>query len=241
MTGFDHRRRLGIRILVALWVLVVVATIGALPAWGHVTVHPSSLPAGSSDVEITFRVPNERSNANTVMLQVYFPTNLPLLTVDVLPVPGWKSTVQTQNLSKPVQTDDGLVSQVVSEVTWTATAGGISQGQYEDFPIAAGAMPSQSGPLVFKALQTYSSGETVRWIEVPIAGQPQPDTPAPILTLTPPIGGTTQAARSAAGAPAPSATSTAVTVLAIVALVLGVTNSAVVLWLLLGRRRKLEE
>ncbi|HUI02462.1 MAG TPA: YcnI family protein [Acidimicrobiales bacterium] len=153
-------------------------------AWAHVTVHPATLPSGSSDVELTFRCPNERDDANTVMLQVFFPTNLPLLTVDVLPVPGWTSTVQTQTLPKPIDTDDGPVSQIVSEVTWKATAGGIAQGQYEDFDVAVGAVPDKAAQLVFKALQTYSSGEIVRWIEVPEAGQPEPDTPAPIVTLT---------------------------------------------------------
>lgn len=47
---------------------------------------------GSSDIELTFRVPNERDDANTVELQVYLPANLPLLTVDVLPVPGCMAT-----------------------------------------------------------------------------------------------------------------------------------------------------
>ena len=144
------------------------------------------MPAGSKDVELTFRVPNERENADTVMVQVFFPTNLPLLTVDVLPVPGWSATVHTKTLATPVKTDDGLVSQIVTDVAWRSTGGGIAPGQYEDFSVAAGSVPDKPGQLVFKALQTYSSGEIVRWIEVPVAGQPEPDTPAPVITLTPP-------------------------------------------------------
>ena len=143
------------------------------------------MPAGSKDVELTFRVPNERENADTVMVQVFLPTNLPLLTVDVLPLPGWSATVHIQTLATPVKTDDGLVSQIVSDVTWKSTSGGIAPGQYEDFSVAAGSVPDKPAQLVFKALQTYSSGEIVRWIEVPMAGQPEPDTPAPVVTLTP--------------------------------------------------------
>ena len=124
----------------------------ATPAWAHITVHPSTLPAGSSDIELTFRVPNERDNANTVKAQVFFPTNLPLLTVDVLPIPGWSSVVHTQSLAKPVQTDDGPVSQIVTDVTWTATGAGIAPGQYEDFEVAAGSVPNKPAQLVFKAL-----------------------------------------------------------------------------------------
>jgi len=167
-----------------------IAAVGALavavsPAAAHVTVHPASVPAGAQDVELTFRVPNERDDADTVELQVFFPANLPLLTVDVAPVPGWSATVHGRQLATPVQTDDGEVDQVVSDVTWRATAGGIAPGQYVDFPVAAGSVPDQPGSLVFKALQTYSSGEIVRWIEVPVAGQPEPDNPAPVLTLSP--------------------------------------------------------
>jgi uncharacterized protein YcnI len=172
--------RLGLA-LVAAGVTVLSA---AAPSGAHVTVHPSTLPAGSSDVELTFRVPNERDDAKTVSLQVFFPTDFPLLTVDVLPVPGWTAHVDTENSAKPAHTDDGPVTQVVRDVTWTATSGGIGAGQYEDFPIAAASVPDHPGQLVFKALQTYSSGDLVRWVEVPTAQVPQPDTPAPTLTLT---------------------------------------------------------
>jgi uncharacterized protein YcnI len=221
-----------IRFLGALVPLSVALLLVATPAWAHVTVHPSSLVAGSSDVEMTFRVPNERDNANTVMLQVFFLSNLPLLAVDVLPVQGWSANVETQNLAKPVQTDDGPVSQVVSEVTWKSTGGGISQGQYEDFPISAGALPNAAGPLVFKALQTYSSGEVVRWIEVPVAGQPQPDNPAPILTLTP---GTTTA--SSKTGPTTTGSSTTTEVIAIVALIIALADTAGLGWVLFGKPR----
>lgn len=179
--------------------VLVVTLLLAPPAWAHVTVHPGTLAAGTGDIELTFRVPNERDDANTVKLQVFFPTNLPLLTVDVLPVPGWTAKVDTRTLSQPVQSGDGPVDQVVTDITWAATAGGIAPGQYEDFPISAGQAPSQSGEVIFKALQTYSSGEIVRWIQVASPQDPNPDSPAPVLTLT---GGSPTA-------PVPSATTSA--------------------------------
>ena len=80
---------------------------------------------------------------------------------------------------------DGLVSQVVSEVDWTAVrGGGIAPGHYEDFDVLVGAMPTTPGQVVLKALQTYSNGQIVRWIQLAVPGEPAPDTPAPILTLT---------------------------------------------------------
>jgi uncharacterized protein YcnI len=214
---------------------VVAAAAGVLmlatPAWAHVTVHPATIPAGASDIELTFRVPNERDDASTVRLQVFLPSNLPLLTVDVLPISGWTASVDTRTLRNPVQTDDGPVDQVVSDITWTATAGGIAPGQYQDFDVAVGQAPDRTGNVVFKALQTYSSGETVRWIQVADAQDPNPDTPAPVLMLTSPRSTTTATA-------ATSSSSSTTEDLAIAALALaGIAVIGVAILLLRGGRR----
>ncbi len=213
-------------------ILLLVCSTEA-PAGAHVTVHPSKLPAGTADIELTFRVPNERDNASTVALQVFFPTKLPLLSVEVLPIPGWTSQVDNTRLKAPVQTDDGPVSEVVSDARWTATAGGISPGQYEDFSVSAGTAPTGAGQLVFKSVQTYSSGEIVRWIEVPSPQDPSPDSPAPVLTLTPARGEATSSGAASSGS------STIADALSIAALVLSACAvSGVVLVLGTARRRK---
>jgi len=196
------------------------------PAAAHVTVHPASVPAGAQDAEITFRVPNERDDANTVRLQVFFPTSPPFLTVDVLPVPGWTATVHVVNLPRPIPSDDGPVTQVVSDITWMATAGGITRGQYEDFAVSVGSLPSRPGAVDFKALQTYSSGEVVRWIEVPTPQVPEPDTPAPVLTLTGPS--PRAPAGAAAGGGSGSGSSDALALSALVLSVLALAGAGVV-------------
>jgi uncharacterized protein YcnI len=218
--------------------LVLIILGIASPAWAHVTVHPATMPAGSKDVELTFRVPNERQNADTVMVQVFFPTNLPLLTVDVLPIPGWSASVHTQTLAIPVKTDDGLVSQIVTDVAWRSTSGGIAPGQYEDFSVAAGSVPDKPVQLVFKALQTYSSGEIVRWIEVPVAGQPEPDFPAPVMTLTPPAASTSSTRNAVSRISSDATGSGATEDLAICALVLSGLSIAAVTWLMVRMRRR---
>ncbi len=207
---------------------VLVAVLAtATPASAHVTVHPATVTAGSIDVELTFRVPNERDDANTVGVQVFFPTDLPLLTVDVQPVPGWTSKVDTKTLDKPVQTDDGPVSEVVSDVIWTATSGGIAKGQYQDFPVAAGQAPTATGDLVFKSLQSYSNGDVVRWIQVATTQNPSPDAPAPVVTVTAPTAATS-----------PSSTSNTTEGLATAALVVALIGLlGVVLLFVQGRRR----
>jgi len=205
---------------------LVLSLVFATPSWAHVTVHPDTMPAGSGDIELTFRVPNERDNANTIELQVFFPTNLPLLTVNVLPVSGWTARVDTKTLSNPIQSGDGPVNQVVTDITWTATAGGIAPGQYEDFAVSAGQAPSQTGDIVFKSLQTYSSGEVVRWIQVASSQNPNPDTPAPVLTLTNPT-------PTAAAATTTSSSSSSTDGLAIAALAIAVIGLLGVLWLVI--------
>jgi len=85
-------------------------------------------------------------------------------------------------------------------VTWTG--GKILPGQYQDFSVAADPLPAGVSQLAFKAIQTYSNGDVVRWIDLPQPGQPAPEHPAPILTLTPAgTTGSTASTGSAAGDP----------------------------------------
>jgi uncharacterized protein YcnI len=165
----------------ALAVALLVA--GALPAGAHVSVLPTSAPKGSSQI-LSFSVPNEEQNANTVELEVQLPAKNPIPSVSVKPMPGWSIDVQKTTLPKPVKTDDGEVTQAVSTITWTATAGGLTPGQFDLFTISAGPLPTNTSKLTFKAIQTYSNGDVVSWIQESVKGAPEPDHPAPTLTLT---------------------------------------------------------
>jgi uncharacterized protein YcnI len=171
-------------------------------AFAHVTITPGSAPQGST-AELTFRVPNEESAAATVELQVQVPTDHPIAQFLVKPVPGWTATVQTVTLPKPIVTDDGSFTTAVSEVTWTG--GKIAPGQFQDFSVSADPLPSGVSQLVFKAVQTYSNGDVVRWIDLPQAGQPEPEHPAPVLTLTPAGAGADAAGAQPASSAAPAA------------------------------------
>ncbi|HEY2550674.1 MAG TPA: YcnI family protein [Streptosporangiaceae bacterium] len=191
MSQFRTLRRAGV---------VVAATAAALlllggSALAHITVTPASVPAGSTDV-LTFHVPNEESHADTVKVDVQIPTDHPIAQLLVQPVPGWTATVRTVTLAKPIVTDDGSFSQAVSEVTWSG--GRILPGQFQSFTLSADPMPSGESQVPFKAIQTYSNGDVVRWIDLQQPGQPEPAHPAPVVRLT-----TTTAPASAAGPSAP--------------------------------------
>ena len=169
-------------------VVAVLGVVGAAPAGAHVTVRPSTARQGGFEV-LSFSVPNESDSANTIKLEVDLPTKTPIASVSVQPMPGWTISVEKSKLAKPVKTDDGEVTEAVSTITWIATDGGLTPGQFDLFTISAGPLPTNTKKLVFKALQTYSDGEVVRWIQATVKGTPEPEFPAPTLTLTKSTGG----------------------------------------------------
>jgi uncharacterized protein YcnI len=200
------------RLIVAPFVAAAALVVFAPAASAHVTVDPSSAPKGG-EITLGFRVPNEMSNADTVKVQIFFPTAYPILGVDPESIRGWQDTIITQHLTTPIQTDDGPVSDVVSEIDWSG--GPIAVGHFNEFYVLAQSLPTNTNSLVFKALQTYSNGDIVRWIDPVTPGQPDPPHPTPILYLTGPLtAAASQAAVAGESAPASSAASPAVTVTA---------------------------
>lgn len=183
----------------------LLAAAGAASA--HVTVHPESYPKGATDGVLTFRVPDEEDGDSTTKVQVFLPTGHPVLGVLVSPRDGWTPKVTTTKLKTPVKTDDGTITDAVSEITWTG--GKIQPGQYEDFDVAFGQLPDDTDRLSLKALQTYSDGKVVRWIEEAEPGADEPENPAPVLELTAKTAAKGGQGSSAAGSPAKSSTAAA--------------------------------
>jgi uncharacterized protein len=169
---------------------VGAALVGLLfvagPAWAHVTVSAPGARPGGSDQLISFRVPVEENSA-TVGVTIAFPTDHPIASVLVNPVPGWRNTEKTVTLAKPIHTDDGDITTAVSQVTWTAEQGqGLQPGEVGIFTVLAGQLPDVHR-LVFRAVQTYANGDVVRWIEQAAPGShAEPEHPAPVLRLRSP-------------------------------------------------------
>lgn len=223
------------------------------PAFAHVSVSAEGTAAKGGYATVNFKVPNERDDASTTKLEVSFPTDHPLASVMPEPVPGWTAKVTTSKLSTPVELHGEKISEAVSKVTWTADDGkGIPTGYFQKFPLSIGQLPEDTDELVFKALQTYSNKEVVRWIEVQEDGAEEPDNPAPVLALSAATEGhhggssTTEETEAAASAePAAKTTTTAAEpadssdttarVMAVVGIVVGVAGVA--FGVLAGRRR----
>ncbi|MFJ4974968.1 YcnI family protein [Streptomyces coeruleorubidus] len=162
---------------------VTVLALSA-PAFAHVSVQPEGAAAKGGYAVVDFKVPNERDDASTTKLEINFPTDHPLASVMPEPMPGWKIDVTKSKLDKPLEMHGEKISEAVTKVTWTADGKGIEPGYFEKFPLSIGQLPEDTDQLVFKALQTYSNKEVVRWIEVPQKGQEEPDNPAPVLELS---------------------------------------------------------
>ncbi|MFJ3758193.1 YcnI family protein [Streptomyces sp. NPDC090080] len=188
----------GAATVTALTAASVLVAAGVASA--HVTVHPESYAKGATDGVLTFRVPNEEDTASTTRVQVFLPTDHPVLGVLVSPRDGWTAKVTTTKLKTPVKTDDGTITEAASEITWTG--GKIGAGQFEDFDVAFGQLPEDTGRLTFKTLQTYSDGKVVRWIEEPADGADEPENPAPTLKLTAAGADTASTAPAGSGAKA---------------------------------------
>ncbi len=201
----------------------VVAAVGLLvlagPASAHVTVSAPGATRGGSDQEITFRVPVEKE-VNTVGLKVALPTATPIASVEVQAMPGWTHIQKSVKLAKPIHTDDGDLTEAVSEVDWIAqSGGGLKPGEFGAFTIIAGQLPDTAS-LTFKAIQVYSDGSTVPWIETAAPGSSTDslEHPAPTLTLAK-SGGAATSAPAAASSSSSKSSNTGPVVLSVIALV----------------------
>ncbi|MBZ4323102.1 YcnI family copper-binding membrane protein [Streptomyces huiliensis] len=241
------RTRVGTR-LTRLAAVGTAAAAGVLllagPASAHVSVQPGTAEKGGYST-IAIKVPNEKDNASTVKVELALDPKHPLVSVMPQAVPGWDVKVEKTKLDKPVQMHGKSIDEAVSKVVWTG--GKIEPGNFQQFPLSVGKLPTDADELVFKALQTYSDDDVVRWIDPSKPGGEEPEHPAPVLKLVakPAAGNPGQAADDKNGkdATAPAAasdddggsTDTTARVLGVVGIVVGVAGAA--FGVFAGRRR----
>jgi periplasmic copper chaperone A len=220
--------------LVAACALVFVLLDAGVAA-AHVTVSPSSLPQGTDDAILTFRVPNESATAAVTGLKIQFPLAHPIVLVNPEAGSGWQVNVIKSTLPKPITTDDGTFTSTTSEIDWSGST--IPVGQFGEFNVLAQGVPSGTSQLVFKAIQTYSDGTVVSWIQIPSKAVPDPEHPAPVITLTKGGGAATTAAVAAAPVSTGSTSSgtNAWEIAALILAGLAVVLSVLAVWL--GRPR----
>jgi uncharacterized protein YcnI len=229
------------RAAAVLALTAVLLAVGGGVASAHVTVSSADAAPGGYG-KVVFRVPNESDTASTVALRVQVPTDTPLTSLRSQPVPGWTTTLTTTELDPPVEVNGEEVTQAVSVVEFRAEGGeGIAPGEFQEFALSGGPFP-EADSLTFNTVQVYSDGTEAAWIEPTVPGQPEPERPAPVLSLTAEDGTVTDAhggdsAQTATGttadttsaaAPADGGNGTAVTalVVAVIGLLAGLAGLA---------------
>lgn len=181
-------------------VIAALTLAVAAPAAAHVTVgSPAATQGGYATV--TFKVPTESDTASTTKLEINLPKETPFASVSVRPMPGWTAVTEKSKLDTPVQAHGRDITEAVTKITWTASGdAAIKPGQFQAFDVSLGPLP-EVDQVVFKALQTYSDGNVVRWIDDPTTDGTEPESPAPVLKLA-------KAGAADAAADAPAAAST---------------------------------
>lgn len=146
-----------------------VVALVAGPAFAHVEIEREGEVSATGVVDAKLMVPNEKTDAGTVTIELVFPATPKLTTVEAEAVEGWTATVK--------KASDGSVE----AVTWT---GGPLTGKEEaELPISVGDVPEGVDAVDFKAVQTYDDGDVVRWIEPTPPGGEEPEHPAPVLLV----------------------------------------------------------
>ncbi|MGW0964816.1 DUF1775 domain-containing protein [Streptomyces sp. NPDC002516] len=140
----------------------------AAPAWAHVHVDADhEVAPGARNVEMTFHVPNEKASARTVGVRIEAPEGVRGMRAER--VAGW--TVE------PAGAGDGART-----VGWSGGAIGGEDGA--EFVVHIDRLPTGVSELAFVASQRYDDGEVVTWDQRTVAGRPEPEHPAPVLSLT---------------------------------------------------------
>src|SRR3712207_4615662 len=159
-------------------ILLTTAAALALPAVAsaHVTVHPNKLPSGQFTVT-NVRVPNEKDDASTTKVDVEMPDGI--ASASVMSREGWRARVQMEKAPKPIEMHGETSTEQVARITWTAEDGaGVKPGEFAELPVSLRVPDGEGKTLTFKALQTYSDGEVVRWI-----GAAESEKPAPTVAI----------------------------------------------------------
>jgi uncharacterized protein YcnI len=170
-------------VLAAALAALVASVVVATGASAHVTVSSDDAVAGGYG-KLTFRVPNESDTASTVALRISVPADAAMASLQVQPVPGWTVSTTSAQLDEPVTVHGQEIGDHVSVVEFRADAGGgVAPGQFQEFSLSGGPFPDADS-LSYPVVQTYSDGTESAWIEPTVDGEAEPESPAPVLSLT---------------------------------------------------------
>lgn len=152
----------------------------AMPAQAHVSVTPSTTAAGAYSV-LTFSVAHGCEASPTTSLTFAMPESV--VTVSPTVNPNWTVEKKMQKLTTPV--DDGHggeYTERVAQVVYTARTP-LPDGYRDTVELQLQLPEAEGEKFVVPVVQKCEQGET-RWTQTYAEGQPEPESPAPFLTIT---------------------------------------------------------
>ncbi len=161
---------------------VALVFVGAAVA--HVGTTPAKAPAGQTTV-IGFTIGHGCEGSPTRSVAIRLPAGI--TSAKPRPKPGWRVSIKRGRLPQPVKDFEGnTITRGVLEVAWTG--GNLPDAWYDTFELRVGLPNSPGKTLYFPTVQRCANG-VHRWIQIPRKGQPEPEEPAPGVTLVKASGG----------------------------------------------------
>ncbi|MGK2931459.1 MAG: DUF1775 domain-containing protein [Solirubrobacterales bacterium] len=147
----------------ALVLLVALLVTPALPgvAGAHVDVAPTEAPAGKP-AKLNFSVGHGCDGAATTSLIVQVPRAVAKFTAKS--TDGWKAT------------------DTPGQMKWVG--GPLPDHEVQEYPFTATIYGNEGARIPFKLIQGCEGGAQTAWIQMAPKGAPEPETPAPVVTLT---------------------------------------------------------
>jgi uncharacterized protein YcnI len=161
----NKKKLLGKSLLSAAFLTIAASYLG--PAQAHVTIAPSSAPAGAYQT-LTFKVGHGCDGSATTGITVQLPDGVP--TAKPMPKPGWTIELPA---AKPAAGG-------TRELSWRG--GPLPDAYYDEFVMQV-KLPDAPGRYLFKVGQQCEHGR-VDWADVP-GPDVQSKTPAPVLDVLP--------------------------------------------------------
>ena len=162
----SHLRTAGIA-TATLALAVGAGLAAASPASAHATIQLYGGKATQAGYgALWLRVPHGGDGQRTLVVKVNLPADFTSAKPQAFA--GWRANTRLHA--------DGSRT-----VIWESTGNGLRDDQFMDFGISV-KWPSARGTYYLPTIQKCRTG-SVAWTEIPVSGQPEPEHPAPMVTV----------------------------------------------------------
>jgi periplasmic copper chaperone A len=162
--------------------LAIITTASAV--FAHIVLEDQAALAGRS-YKAVLKVGHGCEGSPTTAIRVTIPAGF--TGAKPMPKMGWMLDIKTAKLAVPYDNHGKMVTDDVSEITWTAASkdSWLPEGYYDEF-VLRGGLPKKDGAMWFKVLQTCDKGSN-DWSQIPASGVDMKGlkSPAALLEIIP--------------------------------------------------------